>query len=246
MPYFLANAYLSLKQPDNAITWLDRTVECLNAAAQGQPEAISIRLRLTILYLKLKRPDQAEKVVTWLNQVLAANGSWIDGYALREAAYEILGNTAAARADSDRIVQGKPQERYNAARLFYDLDQPDKTIALLSPMIAANLPPKDAAMLLMLRAAAYEMKSDYVKSKADYERRESDRLTVPRRTGEIEGRQRETGETAEAVGCVKRTFVERVCTTHLADHWTTIAQRTTRPRNAPATLYTRGALRKAG
>ena len=169
MPFFMANAYLSLKQPDNAITWLDRTLDCLNAAMEGQPEAMPSGSGWTILYLKLKRPDQAEKVVAWLNQVLAANGSWIDGYALREAAYDILGNTAAARADADRVAQGKPQERYSAARLFYDLDQPDKTIALLGPMIAANLPPKDEATLLMLRAAAYEMKSDYVNAKADYE-----------------------------------------------------------------------------
>ena len=170
MPFYLANAYLNLKQPDNAITWLDQTVECLDAATAGQPDAVSIRFKLAVLYLKLKRPDQAEKVVVWLNKLLAENGSLIDAYALREAAYEILGNTAAARADGDRVVRGTLQERYSAARLFYDLDQPDKTIALLGPLLAANLPPGDAAALLMLRAAAYEMKGDFPAAKPDYER----------------------------------------------------------------------------
>lgn len=171
MPYYLANAYLlTLKQPDNAIAWLDRTVKLVDATLAGQPEGLSLRLRLAVLYLKLKRPDQAEKVVAWVNQLLASNGSWIDAYALRQAAYQILGDTAAARADADRVAKAKPPERYSAARLFYDVDQPDNTVALLSPMIlAGNLSSADAAALLMLRGAAYEMKGDFAPAKADYE-----------------------------------------------------------------------------
>ena len=121
MPYYLANAYLALKQPDNAITWLDWTVECLDAAMAGQPEAVSLRFKLSILYLKLKRPDQAEKVVVWLNKLLAENGALIDAYALRVAAYEILGNTAAARADAGQVARGTLQQQYGAGAVVLRL-----------------------------------------------------------------------------------------------------------------------------
>ncbi len=173
MPFYLASNYQILKQPDNAALWLDREGEFFNQLTAGQPDnldTLSNRLRIAMLYLKLKQHDQAEKAVVWLNKDLAAKDSFMPAHAARGTAFEMLGDAAAAKADYERIARGTPEERDNAAHTFYELEQPDKTIALLDPMLAGNPSAQFAAAMLTVRAAAWEMKGNLTAAKADYER----------------------------------------------------------------------------
>ncbi len=191
MPYFLATQYVTIKQAENAITWLDRASACLDQLPPSS-DAVVLRFKLAELYLKLQRPDQAVKVIASLERVLVLVGSLKEppdgnpaakdtiarlkataeggAYATRTRAYEILGNQAAAKADYDRILQSAPMERFNAAQTFFALEQPDKTIALLDSLLAGKPQGQDAAAMLWIRAQAWELKGNLDAAKADYER----------------------------------------------------------------------------
>jgi protein O-mannosyl-transferase len=162
MPLVLANAYVSLKQPDKAARWLDQAGEVLNQVPNS-PENLSERLKLGLFCVKAKQPGKA---LVWLNQVLGNNSSLTEVYAARACAYEMQGNMPNAQADYDRIMRASLPERFKAAQLYLFLDQPDKAIAMLNQMLLVN---GNIVELYDARGAAYEAKSDYARAKADYE-----------------------------------------------------------------------------
>ncbi len=166
MPLTLADKYATLNQSDKAARWLDQMGECFNQATQGKLKAEEIlpeRLRLAIFCLKIKQPDKA---LFWLNQVFAANGSWVEAYAVAHSAYEMQGKTREAQADFDRVLRATLQERFKAALDYLEMQQPDKTIALMNQILASNGQLLD---VYYVRGCAYEMKGDLQAAQADLE-----------------------------------------------------------------------------
>ena len=109
MPFFLANAYATLKQTDKGIHWLDlagQYVHTMMGERPGSQNAAQIWLQIAAKYLELKQPD---KTIAWSSEVLAVAGAVPAAINLRAAASEMKGDLVRAKADYEQLFKLVPQ-----------------------------------------------------------------------------------------------------------------------------------------